>query len=623
MCGIAGVLTTSYRTGTLEALNAAAARLRHRGPDDDGVLTFPERPVAAQPFVALASRRLAILDLSAAGHQPMVTRDGRYALVLNGEIYNHVELRAELEARGHAFRSHCDAEVLLEGFAAWGRAVLDRVVGMFAFAIYDTREQRLFLARDPFGIKPLYYAHAAGGLAFASEIRALLELPGVSRRVNPQRFFDFLDHGDTDESSATLFADVQQLQAAHYLEVTQGAPHTAHPVRYWRADLSGETDLSFEQAAERLRELFLQSVAFHLRSDVPLGFALSGGLDSSSIMAVTRHLLGPTADLQAFTYFADDPNMTEGEYPGVAAQAAGGALHPVTVTAREIADGYPALQRLQGEPIAGPTIFAQHQVCGVARAHGIKVILEGHGSDEMLAGYDYFVPAQTASLIRRGRWGEALRRPDVSSREVWRYVIPQWARRARARLRSNDTWRTRAVDWQWFRPRGVRRAAPWAPRNGYAMREYLHHTLVNNPLQALLRFVDRNAMGFSMENRVPFLTRPLVEFVFSLPESYLVAPDGSKKAVFRRAMRGLVSDTILDRRNKIGFATPNAAWLIALAPWVEEHLDTVRGLPGIDGDAIVARWRLARAERRNPDAWAVWRWVSLAIWAEQNSVQFD
>jgi asparagine synthase (glutamine-hydrolysing) len=130
-------------------------------------------------------------------------------------------------------------------------------------------------------------------------------------------------------------------------------------------------------------------------------------------------------------------------------------------------------------------------------------------------------------------------------------------------------------------------------------------------------------MGFSMENRVPFLTRPLVEFVFSLPESYLVAPDGSKKAVFRRAMRGLVSDTILDRRNKIGFATPNAAWLIALAPWVEEHLDTVRGLPGIDGDAIVARWRLARAERRNPDAWAVWRWVSLAIWAEQNSVQFD
>src|ERR1051325_4336765 len=284
MCGIAGVLTTSYRTGTLEALNAAAARLRHRGPDDDGVLTFPERPVAAQPFVALASRRLAILDLSAAGHQPMVTRDGRYALVLNGEIYNHVELRAELEARGHAVRSHCaaegrvagvgarghafrsrcDAEVLLEGFAAWGRAVLDRVVGMFAFAIYDTREQRLFLARDPFGIKPLYYAHAAGGLAFASEIRALLELPGVSRRVNPQRFFDFLDHGDTDESSATLIADVQQLQAAHYLEVTQGAPHTAHPVRYWRADLSGETDLSFEQAAERLRELFLQSVAFHL-----------------------------------------------------------------------------------------------------------------------------------------------------------------------------------------------------------------------------------------------------------------------------------------------------------------------------------------------------------------------
>lgn len=633
MCGIAGVITPAYTEGTREAVRQASGRLDHRGPDGSGALSWPPVPEPRRPFVALAHRRLAILDSSPEGHQPMVTADGRFALILNGAICNFPELRRELQSLGHRFHSRSDTEVLLEGFAEWGPAVLPRLIGMFAFAVYDSRDHRLFLARDPFGIKPLYHARSASGIAFASEIDALLEFPGVSRTVNPQRLFDFLDHDDTDESAETLFADIRQLQPGHYLDIPLAVPHGATPVQYWAPDLTRELDLSFPDAADRLRELFLDSVWMHLRSDVPLGFALSGGVDSSSVLCAARNLLGPGAELLAFTYATDDASITEGPYPAIAARAAGARLFPVTVSPYELPEAYPGLQRLQGEPIQGPTIHAQYRVFEAARDQGVKVILEGQGSDEMLAGYDGFVVGRIVSLLRRGQWGEAMRRlarfpARATNRKalalgVLRQVLPRAPLDALAAFRRGRRWRTRAMRAPWFADQGVLAGPAWRIEGSHGLREMLYHTLKENPLQALLRYGDRNAMGLSIENRAPFLAPPLVEFVYALPEDYIISVEGSKKAVFRRAMRGLVPDEVLDRQDKIGFATPAGTWLLALRPWVERQLPMIRALPCMDGVRVDERWAAVQRNPHAADAIRIWRWISLSLWAEQRAVRFD
>lgn len=273
----------------------ALARLVHRGPDDGGFLVYSPREGvarlldeagAATPLsvtlnggagVVLGHRRLAIIDPTPAGHQPMATPDGRYVLVLNGEIYNYRELRHELEGRGIRFRSRSDTEVLLHAWAAWGPACLPRLVGMFAFVLLDTQERKLIFARDVFGMKPLFHARTPGGIAFASEIGVLLQLAGVSRRADPQRIYDYLDLGITDHGDRTMFADVHALPPAHYAEVAlDGAPEI-RPVRYWEPDLSGTLEISFDEAARRLRELFVESVALHLRTDTKVGTLLSGG----------------------------------------------------------------------------------------------------------------------------------------------------------------------------------------------------------------------------------------------------------------------------------------------------------------------------------------------------------
>ncbi len=401
---------------------------------------------------------------------------------------------------------------------------------------------------------------------------------------------------------------------------------------YWAADLTRELDLSFDAAASRLRELFLDSMRMHLRSDVPLGFALSGGVDSSSVLCAARQLLGPAAELQAFTYATDDAAITEGPYPAIAARAAGARLFPVMVNPQELPEAYPWLQRLQGEPIHGPTIYAQYRVFEAARDRGVKVILEGQGSDEMLAGYDFFVIGRVVSLLRQGRWVEAMRRlarfpARATSRKalaigLLRQMLPRAPLDSIAARRRGRRRRARAIDAAWFGARGVQVPAEWRIGGPYGLREMLYHTLKENPLQALLRYGDRNAMALSLENRVPFLTTPLVEFVYALPEDYIISAEGSKKAVFRRAMRGLVPDEILDRRDKIGFATPAGTWLLALRPWVEQQLPMIRDLPFMNAAAVTERWA---AVERNPaagDAIRIWRWISLRLWAEQRGVLF-
>jgi asparagine synthase (glutamine-hydrolysing) len=642
MCGIAGVIGPGAIDIARPLLASPLKTLQHRGPDDHGWLLATRSGFRAgrgelppEPFDALLlHRRLSILDLSDAARQPMTTGD-RFAVVFNGEIYNYLELREELIREGCTFRSLSDTEVLLHACVRWGPAALRRLVGMFAFALLDSRRRTLFVARDCFGIKPLYYAHSRGVFAFASEIKALLQLPFVRRRVNPHRLHEYLRFGRTDHGSETLFADVRQLPAAHHLEISLDDPRSADPVRYWDLDLRDRLDVSFEEAAAHLRELFLDSVRLHLRSDVPVGAALSGGIDSSAIVACMR-TVAPNADLHTFSYIADEDDVNEERWVDLAAARTRALVHKTVATPEDLVADLDKLIHTQDEPFGSTSIYAQSRVFRLAREKGVSVMLDGQGADELLAGYRPYLAARLGTLFRKGQWLEAIRfaRRAVQlpgSRGLLRLLaqagkalVPAGCRAMAHRLLGpslTPAW----LNGRWFRECGV--TGPTTPAIGAdstdVLREQLRVTVLSTSLPMLLRYEDRNSMAVSIESRVPFLTPALAEFVLRLPEAYLIAPDGTSKSVFRRAMRGLVPDAILDRRDKIGFATPELRWLTALRPWVESTLasDRARAIPALNVLPMRREWGRV-LEGRRPFDFRIWRWVNLIRWAERFEVRF-
>ncbi len=616
--------------------------IAHRGPDDAGWLVSHEGhqtrgrgPMCSGGADAvLLHRRLAIIDLTEAGWQPMLSADGRYAIVFNGEIYNYRELRDELAALGYTFHSQSDTEVLLVAWAAWGRAALTRLTGMFAFALLDQQQRTLVLARDPFGIKPLYYTRWGGGLAFASEIKALLTLPGVSRRAQPERLYQYLRFGVTDHGGGTLFADIRQLPAAHLMELSLDDPAAAHPARYWYPAMDQRADISRREAATELRNLFLESVRLHLRSDVPVGAALSGGIDSSSIVMAMRHLEGQALDLHAFSYITHHPRLREEHWIDLAGAAAGATMHKVCPTPEELRDDLDTLIAIQDEPFASTSIYAQYRMFRLAGEAGIKVMLDGQGADEMLAGYRVYLSARLTSLVRRGQWAAAARFAVKAARNAGDVRLPRLlletaggmlppGLQAMVRRAAGYDLMPDWLNGSWFTAHGVESRTLRARTSRDALKVELEQALVDTSLPQLLRYEDRNSMAFSIESRVPFLTPRLVDFVFSLPEDHLIAGDGTSKAVFRLAMHGLVPDAILRRRDKIGFATPEQEWLDALRPWVSAvlHSEAARTIPALRYPALEAEWQ-AVATGRTPWNSRFWRWLNVIRWTERFDVAY-
>lgn len=637
MCGIAGIVgaVASSSAGRLAA--TMSRRLEHRGPDDHGWMTLAGSrvqrgrgdPNTAGVDAILLHRRLAILDRSDAGWQPMSTPDDRHFLVFNGEIYNYLELRAELQTLGHVFHSSGDTEVLLHALAEWGTACLPRLVGMFAFAWLDVAARRLVLARDCFGIKPLYYARPRGSFAFASEIKPLLEVSGIGRDVNPQRLFEFLRFGRSDHGGDTCFADIRQLPAAHYLEVNLARPEIGTPERYWQTNSEDRLDISREEATRRLRDLFVDSVRLHLRSDVPVGAALSGGIDSSAIVGVMR-AVAPKLDLHTFTYVCEQPELNESRWAEVAGKSANAVPHFVHARPEELLDDLDALIDCQEEPFGSTSIYAQHRVFRAARAAGIPVMLDGQGADELLGGYRSYLSARLASLLRRGRLVEASRFAARASKQPGAGGAGGLLLRAAATLSPPSLRRmggeARMPRWlnvRWFQERGVRGRGLGRLHGPDFLRAQLQRTLAETSLPMLLRYEDRNSMAHSVESRVPFLTPALASFVLRLPEQYLIAEDGTSKSVFRAAMRGLVPEAVLDRKDKVGFQTPEKAWLQSMGDWAERMLssEAARRVPALCCEPMREEWRLIREGKRSFD-FRVWRWINVVRWAERFEVCF-
>lgn len=578
MCGIAGLLGTALEDPVGWALRAGAA-LAHRGPDDEGYRTLDDdggwssfggdhtdqrlglahvRGRQGRCHGILVHRRLAVIDTSPDGHQPMSIDDGP-AITYNGEVYNYLELRDELCVRGHRFLTASDTEVVLAAYAEWGERCVEHFVGMWAFAIVDTARGLVFASRDPFGIKPLYFAHAANSFAFCSEIPPLLDLPWVDRAVDDARAAQYLVDAQSDDAEATMSRGVRQLPAGTNLTIDlhAAAPPGLH--RYWAVPHGPSLDLSFAEAAARLRDLFVSSVELHLRSDVPVGACLSGGIDSSAIVCAMREVGGSKLDLRTFSYIASEPRVSDERWVDLVAAHVGSTCQKVSPTPDDFGAALPDLLRRQHEPFASTSVYAQHRVFAAARAAGVPVMLDGQGADELLGGYVAYRRALLREAITRRSPMDAARvlRGLARTTTNGRNDLVDLAAAGLRRLRRRGSRRHHVVDPAWLAS-----ALPAVPKV-VSLHEQLARSIEHTSLPSLLRYEDRNSMAHSIESRVPFLTVEMAEFTLGLPPQYLVDQSGHTKSVFRAAMRGLVPDAILDRTDKIGFVSTEQRWLRA------------------------------------------------------------
>jgi asparagine synthase (glutamine-hydrolysing) len=600
VCGISGFWGPP--DGAL--LRAMTEVIGHRGPDDEG---FAETGIAS-----LGSRRLSIIDI-AGGHQPMESAGGALRIVYNGEVYNFRELRAELQAEGHAFRTDCDTEVVLRAYVAWGVESFRRINGRWGVAILDRRAAgapKLVLCRDHFGIKPLYWTAAEDRILFSSEIKGLIQDPSLTPRPNEQRVYEYLAFGLHDHDRDTFFAGIRQLAPASYAIVTADgvAEHT-----YWEPRLSSDGDAS----PARFRELFERSVQRRLVADVPVGTCLSGGLDSSSIVCIMSRQLrehAPDSEsmgerLKTFSaIFPGDP-IDERAYIEHVLKASDAEGNFVAPTPGEFIGELPRFVWYLDEPMVSSGPYAQWRVMRLA-AGKVKVLLDGQGGDELLAGYTPYQYVYLRQLLSERRFGqlahEAMRARDV----LW----PHLRRRIGKRPRSVPIRPLLRPDFI----ASVQR--PRDPRVRDDLKLRLLQDLTAYSLPSLLRYDDRNSMAHSVESRVPFLDQELVEYVLSLPAEAIIR-DGWSRAILRDAMRGPLPEKIRRRRWKVGFTTPEFRWIRAERAYFEELMrsESFRLRPYWDGEAV-ARAFADALDGRAEESLFFWRAINVEIW---HRVYFD
>ncbi len=588
--------------------------IRHRGPDDSGILV--EGPVA------LGFRRLSILDLSPAGHQPMQAADGQVSLVFNGEIYNYVELREQLIALGHVFRSSGDSEVLLHAYLQWGRDCVTRFNGMWAFVIDDQRSGTLFGSRDRFGIKPLFRCTTPSAVAFASEIKALLAGGLVGARPQATVVANFLADGRLDDGDDTFFEGIHHIPAAHCFELDRAGRYRQW--RYWAVD---EATPAPADPAAAFAELFENAVRLHMRSDVPVAVHLSGGLDSTAIACASvrvRREVGATGALAAFCYM--DPRFDERVYIDATLQQTGAAMTSLRCTPRQLWDTLPQALRAHDEPMHSMTALVGYQLMGLTAQHGIKVVLNGQGADETLGGYGSYFHNYWQSLLDRGAlaslvselksWGgvHGAALPPLLVGVLRRHVQAGLRRVGPYRRASESRWRQRLRQQSWLSP-AVHEAATPPQFPAHDLDSTLAWSVQHDPLPIYLRVEDRNASAHSIEGRVPFLDHRLVSLASSLAPEWRMR--GSlNKFVLRESMRGRIPEVVRARGDKMGFPTAAAEWLRGelYEPAREIVNDPMFRQSGAVAGAQVANMLDAHRAGRGDHAAEVFRAVQWFLW---------
>ncbi len=538
------------------------AVIAHRGPDDSG--SYFAGPVG------LGFRRLSILDLSPAGHQPMSTRDGEVTLVFNGEIYNYAELRAELEALGHGFSSSGDTEVLLHAYCAWGDQCLQRLNGMWAFLVYDRRRGRLFGSRDRFGMKPLYCHRGRDHVLFGSEIKAISASGLYQGAPDWSVAAGFLLEGRLDDGSDTFYKGVAQIPAATAFEVDMEGRFRQW--RYWTLEATPVVDVTDPAAA--FAELFEDSVRLHLRSDVPVGVHLSGGLDSTSIICASARLrakAGASGPLMAFAYMSSEYDESRYIADTIAQSAA--QLVPLQTTPQQLWSSLERVLHFQDEPVHSMTPLIGFALMELTASRGIKVILNGQGADETIGGYGSYFRAYWHTLLSRGAvrrtWREVCRHTAAHGGSTSTLLVRQLRHLIQSPLHLMRAYRVFSR-WQainrlrgdpWFSSdlkQCVRAQDPGY--HGSDLDDVLAHSVAHDPLPIYLRVEDRNSMAHSVEARLPFLDHRLVSFVHGLPADWKLRGPWNK-FVLREGMTGRIPESVRARLDKMGFPTPARQWL--------------------------------------------------------------
>ncbi len=602
MCGIYGVISFEKREFTEQQIQSNLDLIRHRGPDDDGVF-FDNR--AALGFV-----RLKIIDLAPTGHQPMFDDTGRYVIIYNGEVYNYIELRDELKKKGYSFKSASDTEVLLKAYLEWGEDCMHRFNGMFAFVIYDTQTGNMFAARDRFGVKPFYYAHTSDSFVFCSEIPPVLNTIGTGYEASEQNIYDYLVFNRTDHADTTFFKSVKKLDHGHCVSI-KGRDVA---IRRWYV-LKDHIGNPFNTPAELL-ETLTDSVRLRLRSDVPLGVSLSGGIDSSSITSIMYHALG-TKDFNTFSAvygsgLAGDESNFINEYKPLLKN-----MHFISPDADTLLRDIPAFVKAHGEPVPSTGPYGQYKVMELA-ANYVTVTLDGQGADEQLAGYHYFYGFYFKDLLKKMRLLRLISEISHYTKEhnslyglkTFLYFLLPSSMRSSIRVKERGYVNT-----------GF--SQKFAGNNLIADELYgagsLPEALFNHfeyKLEHLLKWDDRNSMHFSLESRVPFMDYRLVQRTLATNGDKIINK-GYTKALLRDAMKDLLPESIRMRKDKIGFGSPVDDWLRDkkfqkfITDLLADSKTKNRGYIDTDISLKLYQRHLNGELNISKD---IWKWINLEMW---------
>jgi asparagine synthase (glutamine-hydrolysing) len=617
MCGIAGIYNTKGEPPDQGVLERMAAAIAHRGPDGERFYV--------EGGLGLAHRHLRIIDLSDAAMQPMTNEDGSLQLIFNGEIYNYIELRPELEAKGHVFASHSDTETLLHAYEEWGVSCLERFNGMFAFALWDSRKRRLFIARDRLGVKPLYYRWHDNTLAFASEIKALLAHPGIEVTPHLPAIAEYMNAMYTT-GEHTWFAGIKRLLPGHFMVVQPDGLR----IKQWWDVPSGEDAPG--QRPERYyvqttRDLLEDSVRLRLRSDVPLGAHLSGGIDSSAVVALlSKQLASAGEPVRTFSgAFGEGQAYDERRYVRTVVRRYKTEHRETLPCASDLPFLLDKMVWHMDEPAAGPGILLQWAVCALSRQSGVTVVNGGQGGDEAWAGYFGYIPAYLRTLLRQARKnpfllmqvaGDTLK---MAQRPSTRSALARALRtRRRGRLRSDASSGEWASELFTSRISNCQEDALAAGESEQVKRTPLAAETywdIKWYLPALLHVEDRTSMAFSLESRAPLLDYRIIEHAATVP-SALKMKGLTTKHVLREAVRDLLPTPIYRRTDKMGMPTPVAPWFRGgLAPWVNSQLlcDT-SSLSGLISEAYIKQAIAEHASGKRDRSTDIWKVLNVEAW---------
>lgn len=604
MCGICGIIRFDNRQVEKNQLEKMMFQQKHRGPNDKGC--FIEKSLG------LGFVRLSVLDLSQAGHQPMIDNLGRFVIVFNGEIYNYIELREELKKEGLDFKSESDTEVLLTLYIRYGKDCLDMLNGMFAFAIYDKETKHFFAARDRFGVKPFYYHFDENAFYFSSEILPILSVYGNENLPNNKAIFDYLAFNRTDQSEETFFDEIKKLQHGHYIEIVDNKPI----IKRWYN--VADKIIESEKEVNEYKNLLIDAVKLRLRSDVPVGVCLSGGLDSSAITSIISKVL-ENKDLHTFSaVYNPGDRGDESKYIKLYENELTN-MHYTTPDADELLSDLSHFVVSHSEPVTTTSIFAQYSVMKLAKDH-VTVTLDGQGADEVLGGYHYFFGFYFKDLFLSFRWGRLLKeqvayykthKSFFGFQTLLFFLLPNI-------LKSKIKVNAKGFIHFDFIKKMENSTNSSVVNDLYASKDF-KSALINHleyKLEHLLKWNDRNSMAFSLESRTPFLDYRLIEFTLSQPAEVIIR-NGYTKNILREAMKGILPEEIRLRKDKIGFATPEDEWF--RKPQYQTLINEIlsseslknRKIIDVENAKILYQKHLNKEINISKD---IWKWINLEMW---------